>query len=70
MIRRGGWLVRAIAQLRPRVSKLGLKGLSDYYISEIPVEAVRWEASGLNKRATPTNYLLAERELDNSSKPN
>ncbi len=70
MIRRGGWSVRAIAQLRPRVSKLGLKGLSDYYTSEIAVEGARWKASGPNKRATPTNYLLAERELDNSSKPN
>jgi hypothetical protein len=41
MIRGGGWSDRAIVQRRPRVSKLGLKRLSDYYFSEIEVEAAR-----------------------------
>jgi hypothetical protein len=39
---RGGWSGRAIAQWRPRVSKLGLKGPSDYYSNEIAVEAAAW----------------------------
>ncbi len=38
--------------------------MSDCYSSEIVVEAARWEASGLNKRATLTKYLLKELELD------
>jgi hypothetical protein len=68
----GGWSCRAVAQRRPQVSKLGLKGLSDFYSSEIAVKAARWEASGPDKRTTLTEmeYLLKERELDNNSKPN
>jgi hypothetical protein len=46
MIRRRSWSGRALAQRRPRVSKLGLKGLSDYHSDEIAVEPVRWEARG------------------------
>jgi hypothetical protein len=42
----GGWSGRAAAQRRPRVSKLGLKGLSDYHSIEIAVEAARREARG------------------------
>jgi hypothetical protein len=53
-----------------QVSKLVLKGLSDYYSNEIAVEAARREASVPNKRATLREHLLKERELDNSSKPN
>jgi hypothetical protein len=34
------------------------------------VEVARQKASGPNIRATFTKYLLTERELDNSSKPN
>ncbi len=37
----GGWSGRAVAQQRPRVSKLGLKGLSDHYSREIAVKAAR-----------------------------
>jgi hypothetical protein len=48
MIRRGGWSRRAIAQQRLRVSKLGLKGPSDYHSNEIAVEAARWGANGPN----------------------
>jgi hypothetical protein len=70
MIRGGGWSSRAILQPRPRVSKLGLKRLSDYYSSEIAVEAARLEASRPNKRATLTECFLKEKALDNSSKPN
>ncbi len=44
--------------MRPRVSKLGLKGLSDYHSNEMAVEAARWEASGPNKRATLMKHLL------------
>ncbi len=53
----------------PRVSKLGLKGLPDYYSNDIAVKAAQQEANGLNKRATLTEYIQ-KRELDNSSKPN
>jgi hypothetical protein len=65
-----GWSGRAVAQQMPRVSKLGLSGLSDYYSNEIEVKAARRGARGPKKGATPTEYLLKERELDNSSKPN
>jgi hypothetical protein len=51
----------SVAQQRPRVSKLGLKGLSDYCSSEIAVEAARWGASEPDKRATLTKSLLKER---------
>ncbi len=37
-------------------------GLSDYYFNEIAVEAARPEASGPNKRATLSEYLLKKRE--------
>jgi hypothetical protein len=66
----GGWSGRPVAQQRPRVSKIGLKGLSNYHSNETVVEAARWGASGLNKRATLTEYLLKKREPDYSSKPN
>ncbi len=42
----GGWFGRAATQWRPRVSKLGLKGLSDYHSNETAIEAARREASG------------------------
>jgi hypothetical protein len=35
-----------VAQRRPRLSKLGLKRLSDYYFNEIAVEAARWGPVG------------------------
>ncbi len=44
----GGWSGRAAAQLRPRVSKLRAKGLSDYHSNEIAAEAARREARGLS----------------------
>ncbi len=53
-----GWLGEAGAQRRPRVSKLWLKGLSDYHSNEMAVEPARREASGPNKRATLTKHLL------------
>jgi hypothetical protein len=52
----GGWSGRAIAQRRPRVSKLRLKGLSNYHSNDTAVEAARRGASGLNKRATLTTF--------------
>jgi hypothetical protein len=58
----GGWSCRAVAQQRPRVSKLGLKGASDYYSNEIALQAARLEASGLNKRAPLTKYLLKKND--------
>jgi hypothetical protein len=70
IVRGGGWSGRAVAQWKPRVSKLGFKGLSDYHSNEMAVEAARREASGLNKRATLTKQPLKKREQDNSSKPN
>jgi hypothetical protein len=66
MIRGGCWSGRAVARRRPRVKKLGLKGLSDYHSNKMAVKAARWGATGPNKRAT----LLKKRELDNSSRPN
>jgi hypothetical protein len=65
----GGWFSRAVAQRRPRVSKLGLKELSNYYSNKMAVEAARQGAIGLNKRDNLMEYLLTKRELDNSSKP-
>jgi hypothetical protein len=58
MISRGGWSGRAVAQQRPRVSKLGLKELFNHNSNEIAVEAARREASEPNKRAVLTKYLL------------
>ncbi len=58
---------RAEAQRRPRVSKLRAKGLSDYHSSEKVVEAVRRGASGPDKRATLTTYVLKKGELKSSS---
>ncbi len=66
----GGCSGRTIAQRRPRVSKLGLKGLSFYHSNETAVEAARWEPAGGIKRATLTECLFKKRELDNSWKPN
>jgi hypothetical protein len=43
---RGDWSRRAIAQRRPRVSKLGLKGPSDSHSNEIVVKVARWGARG------------------------
>ncbi len=63
MIRWGGWSGRAIDQQRPRISKLGLKGLSYYHSNEKAVEAARQEASGLNKRATLMEYLFKRESL-------
>jgi hypothetical protein len=50
--------VRAVAQRRPRFSKLGLKGLSDYYSNEIAVEAARRGPVGRIKRATLMKFYL------------
>ncbi len=57
-----GWSARAVAQWRPRVSKLGLKGLSDYHSNKIAVEAARWGPVGRIKKATLAEYLLKKRE--------
>ncbi len=54
----GGWSGRAVAQWRQRVSKLGLKGLSDFQSNKMAVEGARQGASGPNKRATLMTYLL------------
>ncbi len=37
----GGWSSRAVAQRRPRVSKLGLKGTANYHSKEIAVKTAR-----------------------------
>jgi hypothetical protein len=42
----GGWSGRAVAQQRQRFSKIGLKGLSDYFSNETVVEAARWGPVG------------------------
>jgi hypothetical protein len=53
-----------ISQQRPRFSKLGLKGLSDYHSNKIAVEAARQEPTIQIKKAALTEYLLKKRELD------
>jgi hypothetical protein len=58
---RGGWSGRAVAQWRQRVSKLGLKGLSDYHSNKMAVEAARLWAGGPNKRANLMNICSKER---------
>jgi hypothetical protein len=59
----------AVVQRRSRVSKLRLKGLSDYHSNERVVKASRREASGPNKGYSH-GISTQTRELDNSSKPN
>ncbi len=41
MIRLRGWSDRAVAQWRPRVSKLGLKRPCDYHSNEIAVKVAK-----------------------------
>jgi hypothetical protein len=53
-----GW---SVAQRRPRVSKLGLKGLSDYHSNETAVKAARWEAGGPNSLLLSRNIHSKER---------
>jgi hypothetical protein len=53
---------RAIAKRRPRISKLGLKGLSDCHSNEIAAEAARRGPVGLINRATLTEYLFKKRK--------
>jgi hypothetical protein len=55
------WSSRAIVQKRPRVSKLGLKGLSDYHSIETAVETARREASMPNKGQLSRNIYSKER---------
>ncbi len=57
----GGWSGRAVAQRRPRVSNLGLKGLSDYHSNETAVEAAGREARGPNKGLISQNIFSEER---------
>ncbi len=64
----GGWSGRFVAQQRPRVSKLGLKGLSDHS-NQTAVEAAILEASGPNKGYSHETSTQ-KRELDNSTTPN
>jgi hypothetical protein len=64
----GGWSGRAVAQRRPRVSKLGLKGLFDYHSNETVIEAAKQGASGPNIRPNLTKCLLKKGELENGSK--
>jgi hypothetical protein len=44
--------------------------MSDYHSNEMAVKAVRQGASGPNKRASLTEYLLKKRELDALTKCN
>ncbi len=57
----GGWSGRAIAQWRPRVSKLGLKGLSDYHSNELAAEAAKRGASVPIKGLLSQNIYSKER---------
>jgi hypothetical protein len=61
--RRLVWQSRSSAEAKSL--KLGLKVPSDYYSNEIAVKAARRESSWPNKRATLTEFLLKERELNN-----
>jgi hypothetical protein len=56
-----------VAQWRPRVSKLGLKGLFDYHSNEIAVKAARRGPVGQIKRLLFRNIYL---KLNNSTKLN
>jgi hypothetical protein len=67
-IRRGRLVRRAIAQQRPKVSKLGLKGLSDCHSNESAVEAARRGACGLNKKGYSQEIFTKKGELENSSR--
>jgi hypothetical protein len=49
-IGRGRLVYRALAQRRPIISKLGLKGLLKYRSNETAVKATRWGASGPSKK--------------------
>ncbi len=64
----GGWSGRAVAKQRPRVSKLGLKGLSNCHSNETVAETARQGVIGPNKRDTLMEGLLKKGELENSSK--
>ncbi len=55
------WSGRAIVKQRPRVSNLGLKGLSNYHSTETGVEAARREASVPNKGQLSRNIYSEER---------
>jgi hypothetical protein len=57
----GGWSSRAGAQRRLRVSKLGLKGLSYFYSSEIAVEAARRGASWPRKKKAYFNGISIQK---------
>ncbi len=52
----GGWSSRPVSQRRPRVSKLGLKGLTDYHSNETAVEAARWGPVGRIKGLLSLHY--------------
>jgi hypothetical protein len=64
----GGWSGRAVAQLRPRVSKLRWKKLSDYHFNVTAVKEARQGASGPKKRSTLPTCILKKGELGNSFK--
>jgi hypothetical protein len=50
MIRQGRLVRRAIAQQRPRVSIIGVRGLPNYHSNEIAVEAARLGSGGPYKK--------------------
>jgi hypothetical protein len=57
----GGCSGRVIAEQKPKVSKLGLKGLSDYHSNETTVEPTRRVASGLIKGLLSWKFYSKER---------
>ncbi len=58
----GGWSGRDVAQRRPRVSKLGLKGLASYNSSEMTVREARWGGTvGRTKGLLSQNIYSKER---------
>jgi hypothetical protein len=59
---RGGWSGWVAAQQRPRVSKLRLKGLSDYHCNETVVEAARWGATG-PKKGLLSRHVCSKKEI-------
>jgi hypothetical protein len=65
---KGSWSGRAVAQQRTRVSKLGLKGLSNCHSNETAVEAARWGANGPNKKGYSQEIFNQKGELENSSR--
>jgi hypothetical protein len=66
-IGRGRLVHRAVAQRRPIVSKLGLKGMSNYCSNKTAVKATRWGARGPNKKRYSQATLFIQKKSESWS---